>query len=253
MTMSQGSVDSFTKVAEFYDELMKPVPYRMWVSYYLLLLSMQGNKPKSMLDMCCGTGTMTELMFREGFEVEGFDLSADMIEVARKKAERKKMPLRYEVQDATQLDMGRTYDACFSFFDSFNNITDPDAFRKALESAYRHLKPGGSFIFDLNTAFAFHSKMFNQQDLRKDNKVRYRWRGEWDKTTRLIHVNMKFWVGEQVFEELHVQRAYELQDVVDLLEDIGFEEIRYFHSYTLQPPGAKSDRIHFAAIRPEHS
>ncbi|HLO98172.1 MAG TPA: methyltransferase domain-containing protein, partial [Fimbriimonas sp.] len=240
--MTQSS-DSFTKVAEFYDELMKPVPYRMWVSYYLLLLAMQGIKPKTMLDMCCGTGTMTELMFREGFEVDGFDLSADMIEVARKKAERKKMPLRYEVQDATQLDMQKTYDACFSFFDSFNNITDPAQFRQALESAYRHLQPGGSFIFDLNTAYAFQAKLFNQQDLRKDTKVRYRWRGEWDKQTRLITVNMKFWVGDAVIEELHIQRAYELDEVVDMLLDIGFEDVRFFHSYTLQPPGSKSDRI----------
>lgn len=250
--MSHGTLDSFTKVAEFYDELMKPVPYRMWVSYYLLLLSMQGIKPKTMLDMCCGTGTMTELMFREGFEVDGFDLSADMIDVARKKAARKKMPLRYEVQDAANLDMQKTYDACFSFFDSFNNIIDPAQFRQALESAYRHLRPGGSFIFDLNTAFAFQAKLFNQQDLRKDIKVRYRWRGDWDKLTRLITVQMKFWVGDNVIEEIHVQRAYELEEVVDMLLDIGFEDVRFFHSYTLQPPGSKSDRIHFAARRPEH-
>ncbi len=76
------SADSFTSVAEFYDELMKPVPYRMWVSYYLLLLSMQEVKPASMLDMCCGTGIMSELMHREGFSLEGFDLSASMIAYA---------------------------------------------------------------------------------------------------------------------------------------------------------------------------
>ena len=247
----ESTSQSFTKVAEFYDELMRPVPYRMWVSYYLLLLSMQEVKPKSMLDMCCGTGTMSEFMYREGFEVEGFDLSADMIDVARSKAEKKKMPIRYEVADAATVDMGRQYDSVFSFFDSFNNITDLEQLQKSFESAYKHLVPGGSFIFDMNTSYAFEEKLFNQQDLAKTSRVRYRWRGEWDPKTRLIHVTMKFWVGEQVFEEIHIQRAYGLEQTVDMLMEAGFKDIRFFHSYTLQPPRDKTDRIHFTAIRPK--
>jgi SAM-dependent methyltransferase len=243
------SAHSFVEVAEFYDELMKPVPYRMWVSYYLLLLAMQEVKPKTMLDMCCGTGTMSEFMHREGFQLEGFDLSAPMIEVARKKAAQKKLPIRYEVANATDVDMGQTYDGVFCFFDSLNNITDPADFQKALISAGKHLESGQSFIFDLNMAYAFEARMFTQQDLNKTSKIRYRWRGDWDPTTRLIHVNMKFWVGDQIFEEMHIQRAYEIDDVTDMLVLAGFERIRVFHSYTLDPPRTKSDRIHFAAIK----
>lgn len=250
MKVNKTEADSFTKVAEFYDELMKPVPYRMWVSYYLLLLSMQEVKPKSMLDMCCGTGIMTEFMTREGFEVEGFDLSADMIEQARKKAAKKKLNIRYEVADAAEVDMGRTYDAVFSFFDSFNNIIDAEQLQKAFHRAFAHLVPGGSFIFDMNTSYAFEAKLFNQQDLAKTSRVRYRWRGEWDPNEKLIHVNMKFWVGDQTFEELHIQRAYPLERIMDMLIEAGFKDIKFFHSYTLQPPRAKSDRIHFSAIRP---
>ena len=223
----------------------------MWVSYYLLLLSMQEVKPKTMLDMCCGTGTMSEFMTREGFSVEGFDLSADMIDIARSKAERKKMPIRYEVADAATVDMGKQYDSVFSFFDSFNNIIDKVQLQAAFSSAYKHLVPGGSFIFDMNTSYAFEEKLFNQQDLTKTSKVRYRWRGEWDAKTRLIHVTMKFWVGDQVFEELHIQRAYGLEETVEMLMEAGFTDIRFFHSYTLQPPRDKSDRIHFCAIRPK--
>lgn len=223
----------------------------MWVSYYLLLLSMQDVKPKTMLDMCCGTGTMTEYMTREGFTVEGFDLSADMIEQARKKAGKKKLSIRYEVANAATVDMGRTYDAVFSFFDSFNNITDQSMLQDAFKRAFAHLIPGGSFIFDMNTAYAFQAKLFNQQDLAKTSKIRYRWRGDWDPKERLIHVVMKFWVGEQEFEELHIQRAYELEQIVEMLMEAGFEDIKFFHSYTLQPPRTKSDRIHFTALRPK--
>jgi SAM-dependent methyltransferase len=243
------SAQSFTEVAEFYDELMKPVPYRMWVSYYLLLLAMQEIKPKTMLDMCCGTGTMSEFMHREGFVLEGFDLSEPMIRRAREKAEQKHYPIRYEVANAINVDMGKTYDSVFCFFDSLNNITDPNDLQKAFLSAAKHLESGQSFIFDMNMAYAFEAGMFTQQDLNKTSKIRYRWRGNWDSDTRLIHVAMKFWVGEHIFEELHVQRAYEIDDVMDMLATAGFGNIRVFHSYTLDPPRAKSDRVHFAVIK----
>ncbi|RYG87647.1 class I SAM-dependent methyltransferase [bacterium] len=77
---------SFELIAEVYDLLMRGVPYQTWVSYYLLLLATVGFKPKRLLDVACGTGTMALMLTEEGFEMAGFDLSAAMIEVARRKA-----------------------------------------------------------------------------------------------------------------------------------------------------------------------
>src|SRR5690349_2189257 len=88
---------SFGPVAPFYDQLMEAVPYRMWVSYYLLLLSQQDVHPKKILDVCCGTGTMAMMLHQEGFQTAGFDLSEPMIELAKQKARRRKYPIRYEV------------------------------------------------------------------------------------------------------------------------------------------------------------
>src|SRR3569832_215507 len=110
-------MDSFGPVAPFYDELMKPVPYRMWVGYYLLLLAHQNVHPRNILDVCCGTGNMCELLSQEGFTMEGFDLSPDMIQVARHKARKKHLKIRYECMDASTFEMGETYDAALSFFD----------------------------------------------------------------------------------------------------------------------------------------
>ena len=145
--------------------------------------------------------------------------------------------------------MQRQYDAALCFFDSFNNITDPQDLLKAFKRIAAHLPPGGSFIFDLNLAYAFEQKMFNQQDMSKSSKVRYRWRGAYDPRTCIIQVNMQFWVGDQEFAETHNQRAYEIEEVVDLLDEAGFKDIRVFESYTLNPPREKSDRVHFACIK----
>lgn len=247
--MPTHEATSFTEIAEFYDELMKPVPYRMWTSYYLLLLSVMGAKPKDVLDVCCGTGTMAFMLTHEGMNVEGFDLSEGMIKQARLKAQRRKLPIRFEVADARTVDMGRQYDGALCFFDSFNNILTPEDLGLAFDRVATHLPSGASFIFDLNLAYAFEQKMFNQQDMSKKSAVRYRWRGDYDPNTEIIEVNMKFWVGEQTFSEVHYQRAYDIETVVELLDAAGFEGIRVFESYTLNPPREKSDRVHFACLR----
>jgi ubiquinone/menaquinone biosynthesis C-methylase UbiE len=242
--------DSFRAVTPYYDELMKQVPYRMWVGYYLLLLSQQNKLPKRMLDICCGTGTMTEMLHEEGFRMAGFDLAPGMISEAIRKALSKNYDIRYEVFDAAEAAMGEQYEAAYSFFDSLNNIIEPERLQMAFHRAAEHLEPGGSFIFDMNTAYAFEQRMFDQKQLRSNAKIKYKWEGSWDPETRLISVDMKFWYGKQEFHETHVQRAYEFEDIWGMLEEAGFEQIRAYHSYTLNPPRHTSDRLHWTAIKP---
>lgn len=241
-------MSSFGPVAPYYDELMRSVPYRMWTSYYLLLLAHQGVRPKKVLDVCCGTGTMSELLVDEGFTMAGFDLSPGMIEEARRKAIVKSLDIRYEVADARTVDMGETYEAAFSFFDSLNNILEPEGVFQSFQRVAEHLPSGASWIFDLNTAYAFEEAMFDQRSSPKA-KLKYDWIGTYDKGTRIITVDMKFRRDGEEFHEVHQQRAHPKDEIVAMLEEAGFGDIRAFHSYTLNPVRLKSDRIHYTAIR----
>ncbi len=240
---------SFGPVAPFYDDLMKGVPYAMWTSYYLLLLAHQDAHPKTMLDVACGTGTMCEMLTAQGFRVTGIDLSEAMIEEAKRKAAKKKLAIDYLVADASTFKLGRRFDAALSFFDSLNNILDPADLQSAFCRVAEHLEPGGSWIFDLNTAYAFDMDLFDQENLRANAKLRYLWKGDWNPQTRIITVDMLFWRGEEEFHEVHRQRAYEEDEVREMLKKAGFGDIHSFHSYTLNPPRQKSDRIHYTAIR----
>ena len=230
---------------------MKQVPYRMWVGYYMLLLSQQDVHPKRVLDVCCGTGTMCEMLVHEGLQMAGLDLSPGMIDVAQRKARKKKLDIRYEVMDASTFEMNDTYDAAYSFFDSLNNILDTTALQNVFHRVYDHLRPGGSWIFDLNTAYAFEAELFDQEQLRANAKLRYKWRGEWDPENRIITVNMKFWKDGEEFDEVHRQKAHDVEEIYDMLDEAGFTQVRAYHSYTLNPPRFKSDRLHFTAIKPE--
>ncbi|MBS1720504.1 MAG: methyltransferase domain-containing protein [Armatimonadetes bacterium] len=245
------STNSFSVVPEFYDELMKPVPYRMWTSYYLLLLSRVGSKPRRVLDVACGTGTMCQMLYAEGLHMTGIDLSPGMIEQAKAKAAKKNLPVDYEVADARTFNLGRTFDGALSFFDSLNNILEPEGIQQAFHRVYEHLVPGGSWIFDLNTAYAFEQELFDQKQLGEKHRLQYKWKGEYDANQKIIEIRMKFWRDGQELEEVHRQRAYEEFEVREMLHRAGFVGIDVFHSYTLDPPRRKSDRIHFVALRPD--
>lgn len=240
---------SFGEIASHYDLLMESVPYRMWVDYLILLWTYQDIRPKKVLDVCCGTGNMAELLEKKGYELTGFDLSEGMIEKANLKAKHNLSKNRYFVANATNFELGETFDAAYSFFDSLNYITTGEGLRAAIHQVAKHLKPGGSWVFDLNTRYAFDERMFDQQNLRKTAPLRYRWRSNWNPETLLIEVNMKFWVDGKEFVEVHRQRAHPEEEVRQYLAEAGFEQIRVFHSYSLDAPRATTDRVHYVAIR----
>lgn len=241
----------FEAIAPFYDELMKEVPYDMWVGYYLLLLISSGQQPRTMLEIGCGTGIITELLHKEGFEVVGVDISAKMIELAKAKSKRLQTKIKYVVADATDFQLNQKFDAAYSFFDSLNNILDPRDLLKCFQLVYEHLQPGGSFIFDLNTPYAFEHKMFDQKLLRKNASLRYQWEGDYDPTTKIVKVTMEFWKDGRPFVEIHTQKAYLWQEVVDMLEQCGFIKVKAYNSYSLDPPKKSSDRLHYLALKPE--
>ncbi|MBV9849102.1 MAG: class I SAM-dependent methyltransferase [Armatimonadetes bacterium] len=247
---------AFGPVAPYYDELMAGVPYRFWVRYLAQLWERHGLAPRSILDLACGTGRVSRLLAGLGYDVVGVDLSAAMLERARQEAALERLPIDFVQQDAAELDLGeRRFDAVISLFDSLNYILEPERLASAFAHVQRHLHPGGSFIFDLNTEYALAAGMFNQSSARKGEALHYRWRSRYDPEARLCVVSMRFsydtGAGErQVFHETHRQRAYHKEEIVGWLRDAGFSEAFVYDSYTTEPPKKRSDRLFFVALKP---
>lgn len=238
---------SFGPVAPVYDHLMRQVPYEMWAGYLKLLFAHVNASPHTLLDVCCGTGTVAEILSREGYKVAGFDISPPMIDRARRKARAQGLGIEYHVADAAEVDLGGRYDAAYSFFDSLNYIVEPERLALALSRVRKHLEPGGVFVFDLNTAYAFEKKLFDQHHLDRRSELRYQWKGSYDPSSLLIRVDMTFWHNGREFREVHLQRAHPIEEVAQMLQDASFAEVQTFHSYTLDRPRKTSDRIHFLA------
>lgn len=247
----------YGEVAAVYDALMAGVSHGAWLSRIEKAARERGKAPRSALDVACGTGIVTEMLARRGYDpVWGVDLSPAMITMARTKAAARRFDITYAVQDASTLSLeaGQSFDLVVSLFDSLNYILDPKALQAAFRRICAHTAPGGGlFAFDLNSLYALAHNFFTQTSI--VGPVRHVWKSHWDRETRLCRVEMAFWVtdaetGEtRHFTETHLQRAYTAPEITAWLAAAGFTKIEVFGNYGDRPPVAHSDRLLFVAER----
>jgi len=247
---------AFGPVTPFYDLLMSGVPYRFWMDYLEKVWKKHGQTPKTILDLACGTGTVSRQLVSRGYEPTGVDLSAGMLEIARVRAAEAGLFIPFIQQDAATLDLGNArFDAVICFFDSLNYILEDERLQAALARVYMHLAPGGSFFFDVNTEYALAEGMFNQSCTRKEEALHYRWRSRYDPETRLCTVRMAFSFDDgsgerKPFTEVHRQRAYSKDELTEWLQNAGFAGVTIYDAYLLDPPKKRSDRLFYFAVKP---
>ncbi len=243
----------FGDVAPHYDLLMEGVPYAAWILYLRQLLSVWKTTPRTVLDLACGTGNVTELLHEEGYDVVGVDIAEGMIAQARDKAKEKGLLIPYYIQDAAELNLEkRRFDLCVSLFDSLNYILEPKRLQMAFERVYAHLNKGGLFIFDLNTDFALQNQFFDQDNISSSEPLKYDWRSTYYPKTNRCKIDMQFAYamesGEVVqFKEVHWQYAYSTEQIVEMLTSAGFSLYETYQAYTLRSPSATADRIFYMA------
>ncbi len=243
--------EQFQRIAGLYDELMAGVPYANWVHYLHRLLQERNARPRSILDLACGTGTVSLLLAQRGYQVTGVDLSAAMIEEAKQKAPQNSR-LEFHVQDAAELNLpGRKFDLCISLFDSLNYILQPDRLQQAFERVAMHLSRQGLFVFDMNSEYALVNCYFTQDNLGTDAPLKYYWTSSYEHTTRLctvlLHFSSNNAQGETKTDVVHQQYAYREQEVREMLQTAGFNEIQTYQAYTMKKPGRTTDRIFYVA------
>lgn len=247
-TLTTPGHGEFEGVAGHYDHLMRGVPYRDWVDYVELILARRMSKPRQVLDLCCGTGKVGSEMLRRGYDVIGVDLSEPMVRGCARQAP----PLPALVQDATRLGLRACcMDLVVSLYDSLNYILAPDRLRSCFTDVYGCLRPGGLFVFDMNTPRALSADLFSQDNLGSADPLQYTWKAHWDARTRLCRVEMWFrWrdgrEGEE-FTETHWQYAYRPREVVAMLREAGFTGVAAHEAYSFRPVTRWSDRAYFVA------
>ncbi len=127
-------MEAYTSFASVYDTFMDDVPYEEWGEYMHGLLKEYGINDGLVLDLGCGTGTMTELLADLGYDMIGVDNSADMLEIALEKKVESGHDILYLQQDMREFELYGTVRAIISICDSVNYITEPDELRRVFFS-----------------------------------------------------------------------------------------------------------------------
>lgn len=243
-------MDAYGALAVSYDRLTNDVDYGAVVDFYLQILNKEGLKPRTAIDLACGTGSVAVLLAQLGMRVIGVDMSEEMLCVASQKAQAMENPPVFVCQSLQQLQLPRGVDLAVCALDSLDYITDPRDCKEAIRRVYKALNPGGCFIFDVNTPQKLRA-MDGQVFLDEDDDVYCVWRGEFDEQSNICAYGMDLFqrqgdVWLRSFEE-HREYAYDAETLKEYLRDAGFTSIRVYADRKMQSPGEGEQRIYMKA------
>ena len=243
-------MNAYHDLAFSYDRLTADVDYKKIVAFYRTILEREGVRPRSAVDLACGTGSVALLLARDGLRVVGVDLSEEMLTVAAQRAQEADVFVQYTCQPLQQMRLPRGVDLAVCALDGLDYILDPADCAEAIRRVYKALNPGGMFIFDVNTPEKLRA-MDGQVFLDEDDDVYCVWRGEFDEQTNICSYGMDLFqrrgeIWERSFEE-HREYAYSRQQLTQFLKDAGFTHIRVYADGLLEAPRAGEQRIYFSA------
>ena len=242
---------AYGPLADFYDRLTEDVDYRSLYGYLMWHFTEGGVKLRRLLDMACGTGSLSFQFASRGVETLGMDLSGEMLERAREKAkEFRGTPPQFFQGDMSDFHLSEPVDGLVCMLDSFNYLTDPADGVSALACFYEALAPGGMLIYDIRPRrqlMAFDGQMFMDET----EDVCCIWRTEFDLEENLCFYGMDIFVREgelwRRHREEHYEYAYRLRWLKARMEDIGFRDIRVYGDRTMASPTTEDARVFITA------
>ena len=245
-------MSSYQALARFYDQLTDDVGYERRADYLERLFKDCPIGVHTVLDLACGTGTLTCLLADRGYEMIGVDGSEEMLSQAQQKAwaVEGERPL-FLHQSMPELDLYGTVDAAVCMLDSINYLTSPKDVRRTLERLRLFIAPGGMLVFDINSEEKLRG-LDGQVFLDETEDVYCVWRADYAR--RLVTYWMDIFSRQsdgawQRSLEIHKERAYGVEELREMLKAAGFTRIRVYGDLRKTPPREGEQRIIFTAIR----
>ncbi len=257
-------MNAYTGFARVYETFMDNIPYDKWTEYLTGLLAEYGVAPGSLIcELGCGTGSMTRRLAQAGYDMIGIDLSEEMLDVARYDHPECEEDVLYLNQDMREFELYGTVAAVVSLCDSMNYLTSEEDLLQVFKLANNYLDPGGYFIFDMKTEYQYEIMMGNRTIVDNREECSLIWENFYDKENKLNQYDITMYVRAEFedeeeedddmpplyerLEESHVQRAYSVEKIKELLEKAGLEFVAVFEACTKDAPKEDSDRLYFVA------
>lgn len=245
-------MDAYTSFASVYDMFMDNIPYEEWCAYLTSLLREYGATDGIVLDLGCGTGSLTELLAKQGYDMIGVDFSEDMLQIAMEKRMQSGLPILYLQQDMREFELYGTVRAVVSICDSMNYILEYEDLVQVFRLVNNYLDPGGIFIFDLNTEYKYR-EILGQSTIAEDREESsFIWDNDYDEEERINEYDLTLFIREEgelyrKYQETHFQRAYSLKEVRAAVREAGMEFVTAYDAFTRKMPDETSERIYVVA------
>ena len=244
---------SYSVLAEIYDTVMKDVDYEAWTDYIDEIIMMHHHEARDVLELACGTGTMALSMEELGYyNITATDLSPEMIEKAKKKADEADSDVQFQTLDFLNIDLDKKFDAVFMVFDSLNYLHSNSDIATLHEQVHHILNPGGIFIYDFTTPRNSKKaiRYLNDEQDTVGDAYTYHRSSQYDSSSR-IHTNTfdikklkkSAGSGPSIFREEHHQKIYTMNEIMPIVEESPFRLLKAYDGFELKPAHKRSLRI----------
>lgn len=242
---------SYDIFSRFYDSLTDNVEYEKRADYFCRLLSLCGITGGILLDLGCGTGSMSIEMAKRGFDVIGVDSSVGMLNEARRKCFESGKDILLLNQNMQEIDLFGTVDAAICVLDGINHLSSSDEVKRTFEKVSLFMNPGGIFAFDVNTLFKHEKILADNAFIYELDGMFCTWQNSFNQGDGSVDIDLDFFEEEDgVYyrsSESFTERAYELDEIKQWLEDAGFEITGIYDDMTLESIKPDTQRAVFSA------
>jgi ubiquinone/menaquinone biosynthesis C-methylase UbiE len=227
---------------------MNDVGYSTWSNYIIDIIKKYNVQNKDILEMACGTGQMAVNLAGRGYNVTAFDISVDMLAVASSKAADKGVDIRLLRQDMNDIKITQKFSIILCLCDSINYITSEKELFNLFKWVHAHMEIGGIFVFDINSSYKLRNIIGNNTFTYNEDDIAYIWDNYLtDEDT--VEFYLTFFTREGTmyrrFDEVHVEKIYEVSDIFGMLKDAGFNNIEAKEAFTFDEPSETTERINF--------
>lgn len=239
-------MSSYIALAGCYDQFTREIDYPARAAYFDRLLRTHTANKNILLDLACGTGSLSEAFAELGYDVIGVDASAEMLAVAMDKQTRSGTHILYLQQRMEELDLYGTVEAAVCALDGLNHLTDLHMLQRALQRVALFLAPEGCFIFDVNTPYKHDVVLANHTFVYENDDYFLVWRNTAlaEHTTRFdLDLFTRSQGGYLRSHEAFMERGYTETQLADCLREAGLRVLAVYAADTEQPPDETTQRL----------
>lgn len=244
----------YADFAQIYDEL-QDIDYNSFAEYYEKLFRHFNIRPKYILDIGCGSGSITIPLARCGYAVTGIDISGEMLALAAEKAENESLDILFLNQDMTELELIDPADAAVCALDGVNYLTNDGDLKRLFTGIARYLNPGGIFIFDLNSEYKMKHVLDENTFVYDEDDAFCVWSSSYDSDNKICSFFLDFFIKAESglykrSEEYQEERAYSSAEIKTAAEEAGLEPAAVYDDRSFDNARPDSERIFYVLKKP---